>query len=112
MKQKELEFILERNEYLKGGTKEACVKVRDFLFNAKNPGNQLQSPLSCVNVNEFVKAVEVLMAFAFQQEDQIPETWHCNNDCHRCNELLCPGECNISEEAEKLCPYFMDEGLI
>lgn len=112
MKQEELEFVLKQNEYLKGGTKEACIKARDFLFNAKNPGNQLQSPNSCVSANEFTKAVEVLMAFAFQQEDQIPERWHCDSDCQCVSYLLCFGECNISNEAEGLCPYFRDESLI
>ena len=31
MERKELDFVLAYNHYLEGGTKEACVKVRDFL---------------------------------------------------------------------------------
>ena len=34
MKRKELDFVLQQNHYLEGGTKEACVKVRDFLSHA------------------------------------------------------------------------------
>lgn len=82
MERKELEFILEKNHYLEGGTKEACVKARDFIVNSINPGNQLQSPLSCVKADEFIEAVKVLMAFACRQEDTIPETWKCDIDCH------------------------------
>lgn len=112
MKREELEFILKSNRYLEGGTKEACVKVRNFLEYAKNPGNQLHSPMSCVTADEFVEAVKILMAFAFRQEDTIPERWRCDNDCRKVNSLLCPGECNISKTADKTCSYFMDEGDI
>lgn len=74
MERKELDFILENNHYLKGGTKEACVKAREFIVNSINPGNQLHAPLSCVKANEFVEAVKTLISFAFSQEDTIPET--------------------------------------
>ena len=30
MVRKELDFVLKQNQYLKGGTKEACVKVKYF----------------------------------------------------------------------------------
>ena len=46
MERKELDFVLKQNHYLEGGTKEACVKVRDFLSHATNPGNQIHSALS------------------------------------------------------------------
>lgn len=39
MKQEELDFVLNQNQYLKGGTKEACVNVRDFLQHATNPNS-------------------------------------------------------------------------
>lgn len=112
MDRKELDFVLKQNQYLEGGTKEACVKVRDFLQHATNPGNQIHSALSCVTADEFMEAVKTLMAFAFQEEDAIPEKWKCDSDCHRISSLLCPGECNISKDANKMCPFFMDEGLI
>ena len=74
MERKELKYILESSHFMKGGTKEACVKAREFIENSMNPGNQLHAPLSCVKANEFVEAVKVLMEFAFEQEDTIPET--------------------------------------
>lgn len=112
MVRKELDFVLKQNQYLEGGTKEACVKVRDFLrHNATtNLKNQI-SALSCVTVDEFVEAVRTLMSFSFQQEDTIPEKWKCNGDCKRTSNLLCPGECNISKTSEKECPFFVDESL-
>lgn len=112
MDRRELDFVLKQNQYLKGGTKEACVKVRDFLQHATDPGNQICSSLSCVTDDEFVESVETLMAFAFQQEDAIPEKYKCDSDCHMASDLLCPGECNISKTADKVCPFFMDESLI
>ena len=112
MERGELEFVLESNHYLKGGTKEACVKARDYIVNSMNPGNQLHAPLSSVRADEFVEAVRVLVAFAFRQEDTIPETWKCDNDCCRSSSFLCPGECNIKNDSEKMCPYFMDEGYV
>ena len=88
------------------------MKTREFLSHMINPGNQLHAPLSCVNADEFVEAVKVLMAFAFRQEDTIPERWNCDNDCRLTSYILCPGECNISKTADKMCPFFTDESLV
>ena len=112
MERKELDSIIKDFNFQKGGTKEACLKAREYLLHMINPGNQLHSPLSCVKADEFVEAVKVLMAFAFRQEDTIPETWKCDNDCHRTSYFVCPGECNINNNSDKMCPFFMDEGLI
>ena len=108
----ELQYVLRNGQFKKGGTKEACVKAREFIKNSMNPGNQLHAPLSCVNANEFVDAVKTLIAFAYRQEDTIPETWKCDNDCRRSSSFLCPGECNIRNDSNKMCPYFIDEGFI
>ena len=112
MERKELDSILAHNHYLKGGTKEACVKVRNFLNYATNPGNQIHSALSCVTADEFMEAVKTLMAFAYRQEDSVPERWKCDSDCRKTSSLLCPGECNISKTTDKMCPFFLDEKLI
>ena len=112
MNQKELELVLKQNDYLEGGTKEACIKVRDFLHHATNPGNQIHSALSCIKADEFMEAVQILMAFAFSQEDTVPERWNCDNDCCMASNIVCPGECNIDKSSNKICPFFMDEGLI
>jgi len=60
-----IENILKDGQFKRGGTKEACIKAREFLSNAMNPGNQLHAPLSCVKADEFVEAVKTLMAFAY-----------------------------------------------
>ncbi|MBR6252764.1 MAG: hypothetical protein IKR04_02880 [Clostridia bacterium] len=112
MERKEMDLVLEDFHYLKGGTREACVKAREYISHIINPGNQLHAPLSCVSANEFVEAVKVLMAFAFVQNDTVPDTWKCDNDCHRSSYFLCPGECNINKNSDKMCPFFMDEGLV
>jgi len=106
------DYVVVNNHYLEGGTKEACIKVREVLQNAINPGNQLHAPGSCVKIDEFIEAVNVLVASAFQKDDEIPETWSCNNDCKKVGDILCPGECNIKKDSPKQCSFFMDEGLI
>lgn len=106
MDKDQLEFVCKINQYLEGGTKEACVKIREFLKYAKKTENQIYSPLSCISNDEFIEAVKVLMASAFNKEDEVPETWNCDNDCRKVNYLLCPGECNIYKEASKMCPFY------
>ena len=112
MERKDLEYILKNGQFQKGGTKEACVKAREFIRNSMNPGNQLHAPLSCVTADEFVEAVKTLMAFAYLQDDTIPEAWECDKDCKMTSDILCPGEFNIRKGSDKMCPYFMDEGFI
>ena len=72
MERKELDSILEDEHYLEGGTREACVKAKEFLSNVINPGNQLHAPLSCVKADEFVEAVKVLINFSSRRKDTIP----------------------------------------
>ena len=112
MKREMLNLALEQNEYLVGGTKEACIKAREFLRYSQNSKNQIHSKTSCVSAEEFVESVETLMAFAFQQADTIPEKWKCDINCRLVTNILCPGECNMSITADKMCPFFMDEELI
>lgn len=112
MKLDELKFVLKENAYLKGGIKEACIKARDFLRHATAHENQVQSEDSCVSSDEFVEAVKTLIAFTFEHEDEVPETWYCDSDCKHVADLLCPGECNICEGSERRCPYFMDSSYI
>lgn len=113
MKRNMLEFAVDSNNYFKGGTKEACVKIREFLkYVSINEDEFIISRNSCVSSEEFIDAVKTLIAYAFEREDEIPKTWHCDNDCYKISNILCPGECNIDKEAKELCPYFADEGLI
>lgn len=110
MEREKLDFAISSNNYLKGGTKEACVKIREVLTNKMNPGNQLHAPLSCVTIDEFTEAVEILMASAFKKEDEIPERWNCDGDCIKTSYILCPGECSIDKTSKKTCPFLSDEG--
>ena len=112
MQKNELDYVIDHNQYFKGGTKEACVKAKDFLKNATFSEDKIFSSLSCVTAQEFIDAVKVLMAFTFTQKDTIPETWQCDNDCSKVSDFICPGECNINKNSVELCPFFTDEGML
>ena len=112
MERNQLDFALKKNNYLEGGTKEACIKARDFIKYSVISKTGINSNLSCVSDEEFIRAVKVLIAFSFKQEDTIPETWSCDSDCKRISQDICPGECNINKDSLKTCPYFIDEGLV
>lgn len=105
MDRNEFDFLMKHNNYLKGGTKEACIKARDFLCN-------FNSGESFVDVDEYKEVVKTLIAFAFRQEDTIPERWYCHSDCHNACDIMCVGEFNLDSKSNKRCPFFMDEGLI
>ncbi len=111
MERAKLDFVISSNYYLKGGPKEACVKIREVLFNKRNPGNQLQAPFSWVNINEFVEAVEILLASSFQKEDEVTKRWNCNNDCVKTSYTLCPGECSIDKNSKNICPFCVEESI-
>lgn len=105
MNREEFDFVMKQNNYLKGGTKEACIKIRDFL-------RHFDAGMSFVNVDEYKEAVGTLIAFAFRQEDIVPEKWKCDIDCRMLSYLMCPGEFNLDNNSEKRCPFFTDESLI
>lgn len=98
-----LNYVLRSNKYFPGGIKEACIIAKEYI---KNKGN------SCVSEEEFEEAVKTLIAYSFRNADEIPEFWHCDEDCRKCTWIFCPGECNVDKEALRKCPYFEDEGLI
>lgn len=109
MKRKELNYVLEQDHCKKGGTHEACVKVREFLHFSVVEAKNLQSLHSCVSGKEFVEAVKVLMAHAAQTMDTVPKKWYCSSDCCKSGHVFCPAECSIDDDAVNLCPYFQDE---
>jgi len=118
------DYVTETLNCVKGGSKEACLKVREFIQNANldEDGKIIVSKHSAVNGEEFLEAVRVLMAFAWQnkEQDMVPERFICDHDCSRLTQdIFCPGECQvISKEAlnknetskvkAKKCPYFQD----
>lgn len=64
MKNDELDLLLKQNNYLKGGTKEACIKIREFLMKSTMDMVTINSPSECITSSDFVEAVRVLMASA------------------------------------------------
>lgn len=110
MKRCELDFVLKQNSYLEGGTKEACVKAKEFLSNVTVKENVIRgAKFSAVSPEEFLDALDVLIAAAFEKEDTIPELYKCNGDCKKISNLICPGQYNLNEKSDKKCPFFMDE---
>lgn len=110
MDKKELEFVISNNKYLVGGTKEACVKIRQVLRCIDE--TEIRVNAECVDTKEFISAIEILMSYAFRKPDEIPETWYCENDCNMVSYLLCPGECNLRDNSSKRCPFYVDESYI
>ena len=105
----QMKFTLEFMHCLKGGTKEACLKVRNFIQTAAPIGQTIQSPQSCVRPDEFIEAVMVLLADCSQHEDRLPKTWHCDNTCVHTSAFLCEGECSVNPRAPELCPFYVEE---
>ena len=108
MTKKELNELAERNNYIPGGTKQACLVVKEFLQHATPVGNGFYST-SSVSIDEFRKAVDVLMAFAFQKKDEIPERWGCETDCVKTSCPMCLGEFNVDNNSLEACPYYEEE---
>lgn len=111
MNREMLDYVIKQNNYLEGGTKEACIKVREFILHSQTAGSEVSASHSCVTAEEFVASVKILLAAAFSNDDEIPETWHCDSDCKFISAPFCKGEFNAKQCSTALCPYFMDEGL-
>ena len=111
MLRKDLDIVLKHSDYKNGGTKKACVLVREFLNHIKINSNQISSPDSSVSPEEFIQAVSTLLAFSCDKSDTIPEKWHCDVDCIHSMSLFCDGECNLDSSSSKLCPFFTDESF-
>ena len=106
MTKDEIHFILTDNNYLQGGTKEASIKVKDYLKNIESIKSK-----SSIEFNEFIQCIGTLIAFSFQSKDTIPERWCCENDCRYTSSLICPGEFNLEESSKKICPYYKQENI-
>jgi hypothetical protein len=104
MTKDEIEFILKHNSYLKGGTKESAIKVKEFI-------KQIESieSSSSIDYKEFLESINTLLAFSFSSMDTVPDKWHCENDCKYSGFLLCAGEFNTDDKSEKICPYYVPE---
>lgn len=109
MTKEELDFILKDNSYLENGTKQACVKIQDYLKNIKSI-ESIESK-SSIDCKDFLDAINVLLAFSFREKDTIPERWYCECDCRYNGCMICPGEFNTDEKSEKICPYYKQENI-
>ena len=109
MNKTEMKCVLESNDFKTGGTKEACVKARDFLKYVEKSENGIISNNSCVSSEEFVEAVKTLIAYSFGKEDTVPKRWYCDNDCRYVHSSFCKGECNIDNSSLNLCPFYSQE---
>lgn len=115
MQREKMDFVINKN-CNKGGVKEACYIVREYLSNCKKSEDTIcTGSHSAVSNQEFLAAVEVLLAFSWsQQMDVIPEMFFCDVDCSRLDtDIFCPGEFQLGKNSEsvlqkKLCPHFMD----
>lgn len=106
MTKDEIEFILKHNSYLKGGTKESAIKVKEFIKQIETIESN-----SSIDYEEFLIAINTLLAFCFESNDKIPEKWYCDNDCVYSSSLICKGEFNIDKKSENLCPYYKQESF-
>ena len=112
MNRKKLKSLIEEKSYLKGGTKEACLKAKEFLRGAICEENTIQSTQMAVNADEFREAVKLLVAFASKHADEVPKRWTCDEDCKRIFEDICPGEFGIDKNSKNKCPFFIDDGMV
>lgn len=114
-------FEINKSGFLKGGTREACVIVREALTNSDvHIGSMASDSLtlgstSAVSIDEFLEAVRVLMAFSYSQEDTIPERYECvDADCaNNYHATFCHGEFSLDNREltlkRKPCPYYREQ---
>ena len=125
MKREYVDYTIQKLKCVPNGSKEACVKVREYLQNIQldRKNNTISSnDFCCVSSEEFINSVQTLLAYAWQnrEQDMVPESWYCDNDCSnidRC--IFCSGEYQLAAKDERgkslskrLCPYFSDSGNI
>ena len=119
MERKMFDFCVEEIKCVPGGSKEACVIAREYLQNCKLLSSGLNSPKSAVTTEEFVEAIRVLMASAWENRanDSVPERWYCESDCSNIDKLIfCPGEYQLASQEQnptlKLCPHYRDSWYV
>ena len=118
MERKMIDFTIKQLKCIPNGSKEACVKVREYLQNMKiDSKNRIQCvEYSSVKSAEFIEAVKVLMAFAWEnrENDKVPDRWYCESDCANNDTcIFCPGEYQVvpqdkENQKVKRCPYYRE----
>lgn len=121
MKREYVDYTIQKLKCVPNGSKEACVKVREYLQNIQlnRKNNTISSnDFCCISSEEFIDSVQTLLAYAWQnrEQDMVPESWYCDNDCSNIDScIFCPGEYQLASKDEsgkslskRLCPYFRD----
>lgn len=104
MERNELESYIKKEQCIPGGTKEACIKVREAL----------NSNFECVTLEEFMEAAKTLATFAAQQSDREVVTYGCDPDCvyapnSRCKGKMLAGVDKTNMYSANMCPYYIME---
>ena len=115
MERKELEQLIKHEKCIQGGTREACIKIREVMNHKMNPGNQLHAPGCSVTIEEFLDAVEILVSFAMEHEDKKVYKYCCEPDCVYAGNPYCKGRIIVGVKNRwnaknvKVCPYHVEE---
>lgn len=109
MKIRDIDRFIEDSKCIQGGTKEACLKVREILSKGVVRRDSFYASHSEVSVDEFIQAVRVLVAFASNLPDEKVEVYYCQGDCARYYDKHCVGELALSSCATKRCPQYIQE---
>lgn len=123
MKREYIDFTIKKLGCVPNGSKEACVKVREYLQNIRLDRDTISSnDFCCISNEEFIQSVKTLLAYTWQNREQdiVPERWCCDNDCSNIDDCtFCLGEYQLALKDEsgkylskRLCPYFRNSGNI
>ena len=95
---------------IKGGSKEAAIKVRAVLKNISMANeNILLLGKSGVDAEEFLQAVRKLVVYAETSNDAKVELWYCEPDCVRTLNPNCPYRQRTFSKATEICPHYIEE---
>lgn len=93
---------------IKGGSKEAAIKVREVLKNIIMQNDSVLL-LDKNNAEDFLQAVRKLVVFAESRPDTYVPLFYCEEDCailscHKC--LIKPSR---FKEGTEICPMYIEE---
>lgn len=103
------EFENATSKYVEGGIRKACAIIKEYKKNKPVDGVNL----SAVSKEQYEAAVDLVVAYAFQnsQDDTKMDLFKCDSDCTNCDWpfSICPYSFQCSEEhGLHLCPHFCD----
>lgn len=111
MDRQQLGYAIEKYAQWVGGTRESCIKIKDFIENAQITENGIQkTDATCVTTEEFLEALRILMAYSYLKYDEIPTRWHCKTDCKEKSRDICLGTFNVKDGYAIECPFYKKMG--